>query len=195
MRNLQSLHNRLINEGLDSDVFNIQYNRRPLSCVYLIRDYANLLYLTTLGEIPYTIEFRIPDDFSAPKYIDGEDYRAIASYFGFTGYTGRVFYPAQFLEEVDNIIDPIPHRTARDTDIVRIIGGSHRLPIQDRPYFCGWRHNPTGHHVSNENYILTRAIVGEAIANDLRAANISSCWTANPDESCQITIANIVATS
>lgn len=66
--------------------------------------------------------------------------------------------------------------------MISVVSISRNVPDSAKIYFVRWRRNPDGEHVSNGNYLKTCSIVGEVVANNLRANNISSCWSDIPHD-------------
>lgn len=177
MNNLQTLYNNMVAANVDSNVFAVNYNNHGFACILLIQDYGCTLYISTLGFSPETIAVDIPTDFSAPTRLDGDEYLIIARYLGFTGTTGNVFIPLRFFEELDAHIPPALNRPSTLQEKTRAIGRAANIAEEDKIYFCGWRRNGDSGNVRPRNYAKTRKLMGEAIANRMRAANISSRWT------------------
>lgn len=182
MKNLKQLYENMNSQGVISTAFNVIYNHHEFSCIFIIGVTNHQLYITTLGQVPYTIYVNIGQDFSAPSIILPEEYFALANYLGLTPSKTNPFRPFNFFEEFDQHC-PTRHQGAPAVaDMVRIVSTSRNIPDEDKIYFVCWRKNPDDKSVSDGNYIKTCSIVGEKIADNLRKNNISSCWSDIPHD-------------
>lgn len=182
MEHLRHLHDDMIANNVNSTAFKTVYNRHEFSCIFIIGITNHQLYITTVENDPHTIWVEIGLNFQAPNYLLPEYYTALANYLGFTANGTNTFYPRNFFEEFDNYI-PMHHAgTPAVADMIAIVGKARNVPDEDKIYFKGWMKNPDGKNVSDGNYLKTLAIVGEVAASNLRANNISSCWSDIPND-------------
>jgi hypothetical protein len=82
----------------------------------------------------------------------------------------------------------------RDSGQIKTIAAKIQLKPQELPidpstveegdklYFRGWRLNPVGENVTPENLAKTREFCGDEFAEVCRLENISSRWSADPDD-------------
>ncbi len=180
MEHLRNLHDDMITNNVNSTVFITAYNRHEFSCIFIIGITNHQLYMTTIEDNPHTICVEIGADFQAPNYLMLEYYRVLANYLGFSANGANRFFPHSFFEQFDNCI-PMHHtRTPAVADMIGIISRARNVPEANKIYFVGWKRNPDGQNVSDGNYLKTLAIVGEEVARNLRANNISSRWSDIP---------------
>lgn len=182
MNNLRHLYDDMVAQNAISTTFNVLYNRHLFSCIFIIGVTSHQLYLTTVEANPHTIFVHVNLDFSAPSSLSNEHYIALANYLGFTASRTNPFKPIAFFEEFDHYVPRHHTRTPAVADMIAVVGKSRNVPDEEKIYFVRWRRNPDGEHVSDGNYIKTCSIVGEEVANNLRANNISSCWSDIPHD-------------
>jgi hypothetical protein len=180
MENLRHLYENMNGQGIISTAFNVIYNHHEFSCIFIIGITNHQLYITTPGQIPYTIYVSIDPNFNPPSMLAHEDYVALADYLGFTPNKENPFKPFSFFEEFDHHCPTDHHVSPTVADMAKVIGASRNIPDKNKIYFVCWRKNPNGSHVSDGNYLKTSSIVGEEVANNLRENNISSCWSDIP---------------
>lgn len=182
MNNLRRLYEDMCMQDTISTTFNVNYTTHLFSCIFIIGVTNHQLYMTTVEENPHTIFVNIDLDFTAPSMLSKENYVALANYLGFTPNKANPFKPINFFEEFDTFVPTHHTKKPAVAEMIAVVGTTRNVPDADKIYFVRWRKNPDGEHVSDGNYWKTRSIVGEAVANNLRANNISSCWSDIPHD-------------
>lgn len=164
-------------DGRSSASFSIIYNGHPFSNLF-IDDYEEpTLYITSLGENPFTIKLIGNENFVFSVYL-GDLYSPLYQYLELTSNKTNPFMPANFFEQYDAYIETANFQRPRPRDIARTVNIDERK-VEDakKIYFCGWHPLPDGESVSPLNFKKTCGLVGYEEAQRLRNARVSSNWT------------------
>lgn len=185
MENLRKMFLNMRNNEITANIFDVTYNRHIFTCILLLNDYGSTLLITMFigAHNAQTIAVDLDEECNTPISLSYEEYRVLAQFLGFTGTTGNRFIPREFFKQFDQQIDPNLNRTPTLQERIRAIGRAVNIAEnRNKVYFCGWRENKNSGTVTNKNYAKTRIMLGEKYAKKLRAANISSRWTANEQD-------------
>ena len=81
MNSLERLAHNMVMEGVRTDTFEVIYNGKRLSCVFILNENNSTLYLTTHGVVNITVSFDLDEHFRVPPYINSyDDYNLLAEY-------------------------------------------------------------------------------------------------------------------
>jgi len=139
------------------------------------------LYLTTLGNKPYVIEFKVSSGFSINPWLRPEDFHALVDYLGLERNPYNKFSTISFFNEIDAILPTVTMTTPNHTDILRTVSQKRDVEEADKIYFLRWKKLPEGQNVSPENKQKTSIAFGESRAEVCANSRISSCWTDRPE--------------
>ena len=183
MTNLRVLTTAMINQNETRTVFPYVLNRKHFSCIFIIDTKPYTLFVTTLGADPIVIDLSVnPDTFIVGTYF-GEKYSRLLHYLGLKYNRQNPFSPDVFLENLNQQVPQHCGDAPNYTDVLNLASAAGRhFEDKDKPYFCGWRNNSNTEHVRSGNYIKTLIAFGEEFAEMSKQKNISSRWTATPNE-------------
>lgn len=183
MTNLRVLATEMINRNETRTVFPYVLNRKHFSCIFIIDAKPYTLLVTTLGADPIVIDLSVnPDNFIVGTYF-GENYTRLLHYLELKHNPQNPFGPDVFLENLNQQVPPHSGYIPNYTDVLSLASRAGRhFEEKDKLYFCGWRNNSKTEHVGSGNYIKTLIAFGEEFAEMSKDKNISSRWTATPNE-------------
>ncbi len=153
--NLESLYNELIQHNQTRCVFTVMLNSKPFSCIFMIDVFPYRLYVTALGNHPFSLELNVENDFSAKVYLNNEDYRKLVNYLELKYDPDNHFSPTVLFKAVDNQMLSAHKSIPSYTDVLRHVRLHREIEESDKIYFCGWRNNPKNNTVSDNNYEKT----------------------------------------
>ena len=176
---LQDIYRDMLLQGRNADVFNVRYNRHPFRCMFLAEEKQKTLFICTTGENAFVIRLELNDHFECSAHLDQKTYSNLCHYLGLHYDPGHPFKTSEFFLELDSLFPrqctDFPAPAERATIINRSF--SNEL----KPYFKGWIPWKKK-HTSEENMYLTASLIGFRDAERCKQANISSAWSANPDD-------------
>lgn len=172
---LRILHNDMRRVGEKRATFSFHYNEKNFSCIFLTDIIPYRLYLTTLGVEPIVFEFEIEIGYNVKSFID--DYQKLVDYLKLKYNPNHKFLPVDFFEALNKKIPSKFEYKPRYADVIRVASKRRNIEDKDKIFFCGWRRNPLGQKVSDENLEKTRSAFGDEKAEMSMNKNISSCWT------------------
>jgi len=181
MHNLHMIANEIRREGVYAVSFCITYNHCGFSNLY-IDDYIKpTLFISSLGENPFTIELVGDSEFSFQTFLDKDDYKKLCDYLGISYNPDQPFRINSFFEQYDSFIQKDILSKAHPRDIAYAVNRKEKNADEwKKVYFCGWHPLPDGHKVSDRNFKKTCGLVGYKEALRLRKLNVSSNWS--PDD-------------
>lgn len=182
LHQLEPIINEMEANEITKCIFTVQYNAHPFSCIFTIKPIPLYLYITSVGEAPFCIEREIGRDFTISTMLSNEEYHNLVRYLNLHYNKSNPFRPVAFFQSLDGQMNNINFAEARYSDFLRVVRLNRTVEEADKIYFCGWRNNPQGYHVSQRNLEKTRLAFGDKIADKSRKLNLSSCWTNNEDE-------------
>lgn len=177
---LKILHQDMLGNNETRALFPFTYNERDFSCIFLTDISPMRLYLSTLGDTPITFELQIDGNYCTRTYI--EDYRTLVHYLDLRYNPNNRFKPVDFFRVLNDNIPNQFNIAPNNSEVIRVVANRRDIEEQDRIYFCGWRINPPGTHVSDANLEKTRSAFGDDVADMCSCKNISSRWTATANE-------------
>jgi hypothetical protein len=178
---LKSLHEDMASKNEDSAIFPVAVRNKGFSCIFLSNVSPYLLFITSLGLDPFTMEFTVQSDYSIISYL-GDKYDLLRNYLDLHGKSNYPYLPNGFFTDFNSGIPTAFHN--RPPYTVKLLTASRTREIDEanKIYFCGWYQNPVGKHVTPKNYEKTLLAFGKDTADRNMANNHSSKWTDNPDE-------------
>ncbi|MDE7430959.1 MAG: hypothetical protein K2N34_03460 [Lachnospiraceae bacterium] len=177
---LKILHEDMKKKKEKRATFPFEYNKKNFSCIFLTDMTPYRLYLTTLGKNPEVYELEIKKGYLVACYMD--DYKRLVAYLELKYDPNHKFVPRDFFEALNKKIPKEFQQKPLYMDVIRVASKRRDIEEPNKIYFCGWRRNPNGKSVSENNYEKTRNAFGEEIARMSKSKNISSCWTDNQSE-------------
>jgi len=176
--NLDQLHVDMAQKEIYRTTFPFQFKGNGLSCIFITNTIPYRLYITTLGNAPFSILLMIDDEYRTSEYL-GDNYSKLLRYLGikYTEDATKRFRPSALLQHLDNNIPSICNNQPRYNDILAITSLQHDIEEADKRYFCGWHTNPPNKNVRANNLIKTRLAFGDEYAEMSMKHNISSRWT------------------
>ncbi len=175
--NLKTLYADMKRKNEVRSIFSIEIKDKGFNCIFIIDTEPFRLYLTTLGKFPVVLEFEVEAGFKVNDYLDGDTYKALLNYLEIEFDPNYKFRPKNFFELVNSKI-PSDHKESPGyRKVLNLARKTRCIEDEDKRYFCGWRKNPEGKHVTKENLEKTTAAFGKKYANLSIRYNMSSCWT------------------
>jgi hypothetical protein len=188
-RNLERLHTDMQERRAGRTVFPFEFRGRGTSCVFLADVRPMLLYITTLGANPFSVELKINRNYETESYVD-RNFRELMRYFGIWGNpdADEDFTPTDLFKALDKQIPAFHGEQPTHGQVLRAAAGHRIIEESEKIYFCGWKRNPMGAKVSDKNYEKTRLAFGQREADWRRGNNLSSKWSAVEDEEVLVAI-------
>ncbi len=172
---LRTLHQDMKKKGEDRATFPFEFNGKGFGCIFLTDIVPYRLYLTTLGLDPVVFELEIEKGYVAKCFID--DYKKLVEYLQIKYDPMHKFVPFDFFKALNDKIPKEFKKRPNYADVLKIASKRRKIEEKDKRFFCGWKRNPAGRNVQNENLEKTRSAFGDATAEMSKRKNISSCWT------------------
>lgn len=175
---IELLINRMQSKGVSRCLGRVQAFRKSLAFAFLM-DTRTILISAVGQTAPLFVMKQVRDDFTVNGYI-GDDYRRWKEYFGLENRGNKKFSLEAIWEQIRSqvaIIDLSKLPSYRE-----ILLASPYQADGEGIYFLKFRHNTPPASTSSKNYEKTCIAFGKEIADKLRDHNISTCWTAIPDE-------------
>lgn len=178
--NLELMYHDMQHRGDIASSFNVTHNRHGFRCIFIADEIEKTLFLSSTGENAFTITFNISDTFEFNSRLNNTDYTKLVRYLNIKYDPINKFSPATFIAELDTHFPD--HVVERPTPRERARTVSRAKNVPDgEVYFKGWI-KWTKKGVRPENVDKTKSIVGGYQAERIRKANISSCWSPNPED-------------
>ena len=172
---LKILHEDMMKKGEERVTFPFEFNGKTFSCIFLTDIIPYRLYLTTLGLYPVVFELEIEKGYKSKCFID--DYKKLVDYLEIKYDPTHKFVPLDFFEALNKRIPEEFTMRPDYKDTLKIASKRKKIEEKDKRFFCGWKRNPAGRNVQDENLEKTRSAFGDATAEMSKRKNISSCWT------------------
>ncbi len=176
-QNIKPLYRHLLESKKARCIFTVKFNGMPFSCIFLIDVSPFRLYITSLGESPFSIELEVHRGFQVSSQLSREDYYKLVKYLGLKYDKNNPFKPNIFFGSIDQQIVSAPKRVPRYSEVISVVRRHRLIDEEKKIYFCNWRINPVGDKVRPKNLEKTRSAFGDEIAEMCQKNNISSCWT------------------
>lgn len=185
--NLNALYIDMQQHNADSMVFAAQVTGHPFSCTFAKVIGTLHLFVTALGQNPFTIDIQVDNNFNVINglFLANDIYEKLRVYLEIKTGWENPFRPANFIQNLDAVTPtkfngnrPTRHEVAA----LSVATSPNLYEDADKIYFCGWRKNPAGSCVSRKNQNKS-LLYFPAKEVELRTElNMSSCWSANPNE-------------
>lgn len=187
LANLNALYIDMQQHNADSMVFAAQVEGHPFSCTFAKVIDTLHLFVTALGQNPFTIDIQVDNNFNVINglFLANDIYEKLREYLEIKTGWENPFRPANFIQNLDTVTPtkfngnrPTRHEVAA----LSVATSPNLYEDADRIYFCGWRKNPAGSFVSRKNQNKS-LLYFPAKEVELRTElNMSSCWSANPND-------------
>ena len=185
--NLNALYIDMQQHNADSMVFAAQVEGHPFSCTFAKVIGTLHLFVTALGQNPFTIDIQVDNNFNVINglFLANDIYEKLRVCLEIKTGWENPFRPANFIQNLDAVTPtkfngnrPTRHEVAA----LSVATSPNLYEDADKIYFCGWRKNPAGSSVSRKNQNKS-LLYFPAKEVELRTElNMSSCWSANPNE-------------
>lgn len=187
LKNLNALYVDMQQNDADSVVFAAQVEGHPFSCTFAKVIGTLHLFVTALGQNPFTIDIQVDNNFNVVNglFLANDIYERLREYLEIKTGWENPFRPANFIQNLDAVTPTTfngNRPTRHEVAALSVATSPNLYEDADKIYFCGWRKNPAGSSVSrkNKNKSLLYFPVKEV---ELRTElNMSSCWSANPND-------------
>ena len=185
--NLNALYIDMQQHNADSMVFAAQVEGHPFSCTFAKVIGTLHLFVTALGQNPFTIDIQVDNNFNVINglFLANDIYEKLRVYLEIKTGWENPFRPANFIQNLD-AVTPTKFNgnrpTRNEVAALSVATSPNLYEDADKIYFCGWRKNPAGSSVSRKNQNKS-LLYFPAKEVELRTElNMSSCWSANPNE-------------
>lgn len=178
MTALASLHQSMLNSGIDIQKFPFKTGAASFECLFSTRGNRMELSLTSRGENPKFFLFPVSRTYDIQAYL-GDKLNEFVSVLKTHGMSGSGFKPSEMFAALNATIPTVakPSQIPSPEDIVRL---RHDLEFRDLPYFDTWIYWKQREGPTSENLNKTTQVLGnEAAAYSLRMT-ASSKWSASP---------------
>lgn len=176
-QNIKPLYKDLLASKQTRCIFTAKIHNMPFSCIFLIDIIPYRLYITSLGESPFSIELEILKGFQASSQLSKDDYYKLVKYLNLKYDKNNPFRPYNFFSYIDQQIESAPKRVPHYHEVIKVVRKHRIIDEESKIYFCGWRTNPIGDSVSSKNLEKTKSAFGDKKAELCQKNNISFCWT------------------
>ena len=187
LKNLNALYVDMQQNDADSVVFAAHVEGHPFSCTFAKVIGTLHLFVTALGQNPFTIDIQVDNNFNVVNglFLENDIYEKLREYLEIKTGWESPFRPANFIQNLD-AVTPTKFNGTRPTRhevaALSVATSPNLYEDADKIYFCGWRKNPAGSFVSRKNQNKS-LLYFPAKEVELRAElNMSSCWSANPND-------------
>lgn len=190
LANLHALHKDMVTHEAKTCVFAARVNKKPFNCTFTEISFPYYLYITSLGEHPFTIPLKI-DSYGFyirdGQYIDSELYERLCDYLELRRNDNSKFRPVDFFKDIDIATPRVFNgRTAAQHQVTQNFMDTHPDEFTDedrrKPYFCGWQNDGISKHVTYSNRLKSLTCFPQEEVDLRTKLNQSSCWTNNPDK-------------
>lgn len=198
LKNLNALYIDMQKNGADSVVFAAQVEGHPFSCAFATVTGEFHLFVTTLGEDPFTIDIQVDSNFNVANglYLPNDLYEKLAHYLGIKKGRGAPFRSISFIQKLDSVT-PTKYNgncpARHDVAALAMAASPEKYDDIDKRYFCGWHRNPAGKSVREKNRNKSLLYFPAKEVEMRKKLNMSSCWSANPDDEVLIALNQLVA--
>lgn len=180
MSNLRLLHASMNSLGAHMQQFMFAVNHAEFDCLFAANQDPYLLCLTSRGESPLFLKFKVnPKTFEIPNAMGNDEFKALAKLLRTDGSSGNRLIPKDFLSGLDARIPTVArHRGVAPEEVVRL-----RPDIteeRDRPHFDTWIYWTERTGASEKNQAKTLALMGDAALLHSIEFKCSSKWSATP---------------
>lgn len=154
--NLNALYIDMQQHNADSMVFAAQVTGHPFSCTFAKVIGTLHLFVTALGQNPFTIDIQVDNNFNVINglFLANDIYEKLRVYLEIKTGWENPFRPANFIQNLDAVTPtkfngnrPTRHEVAA----LSVATSPNLYEDADKIYFCGWRKNPAGSSVSRKN--------------------------------------------
>lgn len=160
--------------------FPYRHNHLHFDCLFFTDQQPFELVMGCKAE-NFAIFLDVRQGFQIDPGLDTVTFNKLRAALRLDGKSGASFKTSAFFREFNaHIPDHAkPENKAKPQDIApyrSITEEAHKV------YFCGWRNNPAGKHVTAENLEKTLQLMGPREHEFSKRRNQSTCWTANEDD-------------
>lgn len=187
LKNLNALYVDMQQNDADSVVFAAQVEGHPFSCTFAKVIGTLHLFVTALGQNPFTIDIQVDNNFNVVNglFLANDIYERLREYLEIKTGWENPFRPANFIQNLDAVTPTTfngNRPTRHEVAALSVATSPNLYEDADKIYFCGWRKNPAGSSVSRKNKNKS-LLYFPAKEVELRTEfNMSSCWSANPND-------------
>ena len=192
LSNLKVLYEDMVKENEARCIFAVQVLNKGFSCIFMTDTKPYCLYISSLGENAFAIEYEVTDNCKIKNIYLGDNRQLLQEYLNIKFSSDNIYLPRGFLADLNETIPPIFARKPKRSETLSTIGRVREIEEADKVYFCGWRNNPATERVSYKNYEKTKIAFDETIANRCKEQNISSRWSANPNDEVQVKLSRML---
>lgn len=183
---LKLLYMSMKSQGIERYKFPYRHNHLHFDCLFFIDQQPFELVMGCKAE-NFAIFLDVRQSFEIDPNLDRQTYYRLLDALRLGGHSGKPFRTGEFFSEFNQHIPnhADPQNKARPQDIApyrSIAEEAHKV------FFCGWRNNPPGAHVTPENLDKTLTLMGRREHEFSKRRNQSTCWTANEDDAREIFI-------
>lgn len=198
LKNLNALYVDMQQNDADSVVFAAQVEGHPFSCTFAKVIGTLHLFVTALGQNPFTIDIQVDNNFNVVNglFLANDIYKKLREYLEINAGWENPFRPANFIQNL-GAVTPTTFNgnrpTRHEVAALSVATSPNLYEDADKIYFCGWRKNPVGSSVSRKNQNKS-LLYFPAKEVELRTElNMSSCWSANPNDEALNTLNQLIA--
>ena len=176
---LPGLHQDMRRQGVERCKFPFARNHARFQVIFLADQVPYVLMFGLVGgQLSFSVDvlqgYRINPGLEKDVYL--ELVRALGLQFD----RDRPFYPAAFFEDL-NLAIPRRIAPANITEPHDIARHCRDVEDADKTYFLTWQEHGKTKHVTDQNLMKTRALLGVAAYEHCRKHNISTVWTDDPN--------------
>ncbi|MEH6908830.1 DUF6037 family protein [Neobacillus drentensis] len=179
LNGLKELYQCMKQQKIERYKFDFIYQSVQFDVLYFIDEIPNILAFG-IKQHNYYFEIPVGKDFEITAYLN--EYHKFCKIMGFEYNPDSHYKPAYFFEEFNKNIPKIalPTNVPKPSQVA-----IYRDKVEEaaKIYFVKWRDNSkVGHKVSTENLEKTRLLLSYKAYRMCKEKNISSCWSANPED-------------
>jgi hypothetical protein len=173
---LIDLYRSMKDQLIDRYRFEYRHGKAVFDVFFFIDENPFILLFGAKGEA-FSFEMEVRAGFQINPQLDSTTYKELCKVLGLEFDPDNPFSPKGFFDQFNQ---KIPHKAnisskAEPQDIAKYRSVAEE---EDKVYFLGWRNNNIrSDHVSKENLMKTKDLLGIKAHIRCSAKNISSCWT------------------
>lgn len=176
---LRPLYRSMQEQKIDRYRFGYVHGESSFDVFFFIDESPFILLFGVKGG-SYGFEIEILPGFSINLPLCKEIYNNLCMILGLKYDPSNRFSPKNFFEQFNRSIPPFANKTseAKPQEIAKYYS---RLEEANKAYFLGWKDNKIrGEHVTIENLLKTRKLLGVKVSEMSLSKNFSTCWTDDP---------------
>jgi len=177
--NLESLYRNMCEQNKNRCKYNFEFLNKEFHCIFAIDNTPWKLYVFTLGIDPILLEVSVRDNFTINTFIENSVFTKLCKYLELKFDPNKKFKPVVLFEALNK---SIPAYFKQNPAYHETLMAAPNIEEADKIYFVGTHFNPNDRRVTTQNYRKTSVAFGDKIAEKLKQSNISTCWSANPND-------------